>query len=68
MAGSVRPVPAVYESKSWIRDILLDNMEYFRVLACIHEKNLRGLKDSYLGDGFDIGLAVTDLAQNGFRR
>ena len=61
MASFLRPVSAVCKGKCWIWDILLDNIEQLGFLASVHEEDLRGLENRNLGDGLDIGLAVTDL-------
>lgn len=61
MASFLRPIFAIYKGKRWIWEILLDNIEQLRFLARVHEEDLRGLENRNLGDGLDIGLAVTDL-------
>jgi hypothetical protein len=62
MASLIRPAPAVNKSEDWFGQILFDDVSQFRLFGGIHEQDLTRLEDANLGDGFDVGLTVTDLA------
>jgi hypothetical protein len=62
MTSLIRPAPSIHKGKNWFGQVLFDDVVEFGPPGSTHEQDLTWLEDANLGNSFDIGLTVTDLA------